>query len=144
MESKKVKKPKSKIRKIIEWVATGILGVIFVFAAACNISKLVTKTNDREGHAFGYYSFKVLTDSMEPVYPVDSVIIVHKEEPQKIVEEWNAIKDLKLDKEDERNINLSFVDAYAVTKPMIKHAIIMDIIAVAFVFMVITSLNLII
>ena len=112
MESKKVKKPKSKVRKIIEWVATGILGVVFVFAAACNISKLVTKTNDREGHAFGYYSFKVLTDSMEPVYPVDSVIIVHKEEPQKIVEEWNAIKDLKLDKEDERNINLSFVDAY--------------------------------
>ena len=60
MESKKVKKPKSKVRKIIEWVATGILGVVFVFAAACNISKLVTKTNDREGHAFGYYSFKVL------------------------------------------------------------------------------------
>lgn len=114
MESKKVKKPKSKARKIIEWVITIIFGIVFVFASACNISKLVTKTNDREGHAFGYYSFKVLTDSMEPVYPVDSVIIVHKEEPQKIVEQWNAIKDLKLDKEDERNINLSFVDSYTV------------------------------
>lgn len=112
MESKKVKKPKSKARKIIEWVATGILGAIFVFAAACNICKIATRTSEREGHAFGYYSFTVLTDSMEPVYPVDSVIIVHKEEPQKIVEQWNEIKDLKLDSQDKRNINLSFVDSY--------------------------------
>ena len=112
MESKKVKKPKSKVRKIIEWVATGILSVIFLFAAACNICKIATRTSEREGHAFGYYSFTVLTDSMEPVYPVDSVIIVHKEEPQKIVEQWNEIKDLKLDSQDKRNINLSFVDAY--------------------------------
>ncbi len=112
MESKKVKKPKSKVRKIIEWVATSILSVIFLFAAACNICKIATRTSEREGHAFGYYSFTVLTDSMEPVYPVDSVIIVHKEEPQKIVEQWNEIKDLKLDSQDKRNINLSFVDSY--------------------------------
>ncbi len=112
MKSKKVKKPKSKVRRIIEWVVTGILGVIFVFAAGCNISKVVTRSGNKEGHAFGFYSFKVLTDSMEPVYPVDSVIIVHKEDPKDIVEKWNAIKDLNLDKTDERNLNLSFIDSY--------------------------------
>ena len=112
MESKKVKKPKSKARKIIEWVATGILGAIFVFAAACNISKLATKTEKREGNAFGFYSFVVLTESMEPVYPVDSAIIVHKETAQSVVEQWNAIKDLTLDPQDSKNINLSFYDEY--------------------------------
>lgn len=114
MENKKVKKPKSKVRKIIEWIGTGILGVVFVFAAVCNVSKWITKGRNpyEKGDAFGYSSYIVLTDSMEPVYPVDSAIIAYKEKPEKIVEDFNKIKDLNLDKTDERNINLTFVDAY--------------------------------
>ena len=114
MENKKVKKPKSKARKIIEWVATGILGVVFLFASVCNISKWVTANGNDfgKGDAFGFSSYIVLTDSMEPVYPVDSAIITYKAKPEKIVEEFNEIKDLNLDKLDERNINLTFVDAY--------------------------------
>ena len=115
MENKKVKKPKSKVRKIIEWIGTGILGIVFLFAATCNIAKMVTSKKNAygKGDAFGYSSYIVLTKSMDPVYPVDSAIIAYKEKPQKIVDDFNAIKDLNLDGQDPRNINLTFVDAYS-------------------------------
>ena len=112
MESK-VKKPKSKARKIIEWIGTIILGIVFVFAAVCNIAKLTTRNEYGEGNAFGFSSYLVLTDSMEPLYPVDTAIITYKEKPEVIVEKWNEIKDLNLEPTDERNINLTFVDAYS-------------------------------
>ena len=111
MESK-VKKPKSKVRKIIEWVGTIILGIIFLFAAVCNIAKIATRNEYGEGNAFGYSSYVVLTDSMEPVYPVKTAIITYKEKPETILENWNAIKDLNLPSTDERCINLTFMDAY--------------------------------
>ena len=115
MENKKVKKPKSKVRKIIEWIGTGILGIVFVFASVCNVSKWITKGRNpyEKGDAFGYSSYIVLTKSMDPVYPVDSAIIAYKEKPQKIVDDFNKIKDLNLDGQDPRNINLTFVDAYS-------------------------------
>lgn len=114
MENKKVKKPKSKVRKIIEWIGTGILGAVFLFASVCNVSKWITANNNEygKGDAFGFSSYIVLTDSMEPLYPVDSAIITHKDKPQDIVDAFNEIKDLNLDKLDEKNINLTFVDAY--------------------------------
>ena len=111
MESK-VKKPKSKTRKIIEWIGTIVLGIVFLFAAVCNVAKIATKNEYGEGNAFGYSSYVVLTDSMEPVYPVKTAIITYKEKPEKILENWNAIKDLNLESTDERNINLTFMDAY--------------------------------
>ena len=115
MESKKVKRPKSKVRKIIEWIGTGILAVVFLFATSCNIAKFVTSKENPygEGNSFGFSSYLVLTGSMEPLYPEKSVIIAYKEDPQKIVDDFNKIKDLNLDKLDERNINLTFVDAYS-------------------------------
>ena len=115
MENKKVKKPKSKVRKIIEWIGTGILGVVFLFASVCNISKWITSQSDpyKKGNSFGYSSYIVLTESMDPVYPVNSAIITYKEKPEKIIEQFNEIKDLGLDEQDEKNINLTFVDAYS-------------------------------
>ena len=112
MKEKNVKKPKSKARKIIEWVAVGILSVIFCFAAVCNIAKAVSKNDYGKGNAFGYSSYVVLTDSMEPVYKVDDAIITYREDPAEVVKRWNEIKDLNLDKTDERNINMTFVDGY--------------------------------
>lgn len=108
----KVKKPKSKARKIIEWIGTAILGVIFVFAAVCNMANLLSRNEYGYGSSFGYSSYIVLTDSMEPTYKVNSSIITYKEKPEEILKQWNEIKDLNLEMTDERNINLTFVDAY--------------------------------
>ena len=113
----KVKKPKSKVRKIIEWVGTIILGIIFLFAAVCNVAKLASRNEYGEGNAFGYSSYVVLTDSMDPVYPVDTAIITYKEKPEVIIEKWNEIKDLGLEPTDEKNINITFMDAYSNASP---------------------------
>lgn len=109
-----VKKPKSKARKIIEWVATIILGLVFCFAAVCNIAKATSKNDYGYGSAFGYGAYNVLTDSMEPVYKVGTAIITYRDEPEEILKKWNEIKDLNLASDDERAINLTFVDAYSV------------------------------
>ena len=42
-KEKREKKPKSKARKIIEWVLTGIFLVIFAFAGIAQIDGLVNK-----------------------------------------------------------------------------------------------------
>lgn len=115
-EKEKVKKPKSKVRKILEWVGTGIIGVIFAFICACNICKLATSGDHfGNGNAFGYSNYVVLTNSMEPVYPVDTVIITYLEKPEEILKEWDEIKDLNLEVTDKRCINLTFFDNYTDT-----------------------------
>ena len=112
-DEKEVKKPKSKLRKILEWIATSIIGILFAFASICNVAKLLTAPDHYgNGNAFGFSNYVVLTDSMEPVYPVDSVIIAYLDKPQEIVNKWNEIKDLNLDPTDERCINLTFFDGY--------------------------------
>ena len=115
MKEKAVKKPKSKARKIIEWVALGIFGVVFAFIAACNASKIITKQSNAygQGNSFGYSSYVVLTDSMVPVYNVDDAIITYRESPEEVVKRWNEIKDLNLEPTDKRNINMTFVDGYS-------------------------------
>ena len=76
----KVKKPKSKARKIVEWVLFGIFGVLFAFVLAGNISGMIHKDeNYGQQIRFGYGSFIVLTTSMEPEIPKDSAIITYKE-----------------------------------------------------------------
>ena len=110
----KVKKPKGKVQKIIEWVGSAIIAVLFAFTAVCNFAKLLSRNEYGEGTSFGFSSFIVQTDSMEPVYPVDSAIITYKEDCEDIVKKWNEIKDLNLDPTDERCINLTFCDWYAV------------------------------
>ena len=109
---KQEKKPKSKLRKAIEWTGTALLGIVFAFVAVCNVAKLLTRNEYGQGTSFGYSSYVVLTNSMEPSYKVKTAIIAYKDDPQKICDMFDEIKDLNLEMDDERNINLTFFDAY--------------------------------
>lgn len=109
---KQEKKPKSKLRKAIEWTGTALLGIVFAFVAVCNVAKLLTRNEYGLGTSFGYSSYVVLTNSMEPSYKVKTAIIAYKDDPQKICDMFDEIKDLNLEMDDERNINLTFFDAY--------------------------------
>ena len=88
-EQTKVKKPKSKTRKIVEWVLFGIFGVLFAFVLAGNISGMIHKDeNYGQQIRFGYGSFIVLTTSMEPEIKKDSAIITYKESPESFVDRF--------------------------------------------------------
>ena len=65
--AEKTKKPKSKARKIIEWVLFGIFGFACAVVLAANISAMVNKKkNYGQSIRFGVGSFVILTNSMEP------------------------------------------------------------------------------
>ena len=82
-DTKKVKK--SKLRKTLEWIFLSIFGVFFVvifgFQIVGNITK---KDNFGVPNVLGTQIMMVLTDSMEPDYKVDDMIIVQKISPEKI------------------------------------------------------------
>ena len=109
-EKKKVtKKPKSKARKIIEWVLTGIFGVVFLILAIGYIDGLAHKGEHyNQMIKFGYATFVVQTDSMEKdadfkkVYGVKTAIITHLDSPEKIYKDYLANK----------TIDVTFYDAY--------------------------------
>ena len=108
-EKKKVKKPKSKARKIIEWVLTGIFGVFFIILGIGQIDGMVHK-KDHYGQMlkFGYGTFVVQTDSMErdankkKVYGVKSALITHLDNPEKIYKDFSAGK----------TVDVTFFDCY--------------------------------
>ena len=88
---KREKKPKSKARRIIEWVGFGILGCVFTFALIAQIDAMVHKDeNWGQQLRFGVGSFVVKTNSMEPEYKVGSAIITYKKNPTEIFNQWNA------------------------------------------------------
>ena len=68
-KDKKGKKKKSKARVIIEWILTGLFGVLFVTVLVGQIDGMI-HANDHYGQQIrlGFGSFVVLTDSMEPEY----------------------------------------------------------------------------
>ena len=75
----KNKKPKSKARKIIEWILTGLFAVIFVFFGVMTIVGQVTKKDNFNVPKYGDYQvLEVLTDSMDPVYGEKSAVFVKK------------------------------------------------------------------
>lgn len=108
-EKKKAeKKPKSKARKIVEWVLTGIFGVLFIFLAIGFIDGMVHK-KDHFGQnlKFGYGTFVVETDSMEKqyvsetgsykkVYGVKSALITHLDSISTIVSDFEKGKNVDL------------------------------------------------
>ena len=112
-KEKKEKKPKSKARKIIEWVLTGLFLVVFAVAGIAQIDGLVNK-NKHYGQQirFGYATFVVKTESMEPKYMVDSAIITYLEDADKIYERYQKNED----------IDVTFYDVYTAeteyTKPL--------------------------
>lgn len=89
VKEKRVKKPKSKARKIIEWVFTGIFLAIFGFVMAAQIDGMVHKKDHYDQQIrFGYGTFMVKTDSMKPVYGIDTALITYLEDPEKIYDRF--------------------------------------------------------
>ena len=107
-ENKKVKKPKSKVRKIVEWVLTGIFFIAFGLFAAGQIDGMVHKSeNYGQTISFGFGSFVILTDSMEPDYMTDSAIITYREDLTKVYERYQeSLKD------DSITIDITFMDVF--------------------------------
>ena len=112
-KEKREKKPKSKARKIIEWVLTGLFLVLFAIAGVAQIDGLVNK-NKHYGQQIrlGYATFVVKTESMEPKYMVDSAIITYLEDADKIYERYQNNED----------VDVTFYDVYTAeteyTKPL--------------------------
>ena len=78
-DGKKKKKPKSKARKIAEWVITIVFAGLFVFAGIGQIDAMIhKKENFNQNLPYGYGAMIIRTDSMEPEYKVKSAIITHK------------------------------------------------------------------
>ena len=95
MFGKKNGKPKSKTRKIIEWVLTGIFAAAIV---GVGVLQIVNKTSKNQ-NVFGSQFQKVLTDSMSPTYKVNDIIFIDtKVNPA----------DLKAKVDAGKNVDLSF------------------------------------
>ncbi|NLB48731.1 MAG: hypothetical protein GX813_02690 [Erysipelotrichia bacterium] len=108
---KKNKKPKSKLRKTIEWVFTGIFIALFLVVFAGQIDGMIHKGEHyNQDIRFGFATFIVETNSMEPDYKVDSAIITFLEDPQKIYERY----------QNGETIDLTFMDAYGANTPYTK------------------------
>ena len=111
-KEKRVKKPKSKVRKIIEWVLTGLFLAFFGLIMVGQIDGMVHK-NDHYGQQIrlGYATFVVQTDSMEPEIKQDSAIVTYLDTPEQIVERFKKGE----------TVDVTFIDGYNVddenTKP---------------------------
>ena len=89
VKEKRVKKPKSKARKIVEWILTGIFLALFAFVMAGQIDGMVHKKDHyNQQIRFGYGTFMVKTDSMKPVYGIDTALITYNEDPEKILKRF--------------------------------------------------------
>ena len=85
--AEEVKKPKSKARKIIEWILFGIFGLVGGFILVANISSMIhKKDNYGQSIRFGMGTFVVLTTSMEPDIGKDTMIVTFKEDVSKFEE----------------------------------------------------------
>lgn len=88
-EEKPKKKKKSLARRIVGWVLYGVFGAFFVFVIAGNISGEVNKkANFGQSIRFGYGSFIIQTNSMEPDIAVDSAIITHKDSLESVYQTY--------------------------------------------------------
>ena len=106
----KEKKPKSKVRKIIEWVLTGIVATIFLVVAIGQITGMMNRdANYGQSLPYGFGNFVVQTDSMEPEYPVGTAIVTHKDDPADIYAQWEKINHSTT---KESHIDMTFFDNY--------------------------------
>ena len=102
-KEKRVKKPKGKVRRIIEWVLTGIFLAFFAVVLVGQIDGMVHK-DDHYGQQIrlGYATFVVQTDSMEPEIMQNSAIVTHLDTPEQIVERFNKGE----------KVDVTFIDGY--------------------------------
>ena len=88
--TKKVKKPKSKVRKILEWVFTGIFVALFAFFAVGQVTGMIhKKDNYNQTLTYDYGAFVIQTNSMEPEYKVKTAIITHKDSAESIAKRFD-------------------------------------------------------
>lgn len=73
-KEKKPRKPKSKARKIIDWVITGVFATLLVGVV---VVQIINKTSHGQ-FTLGPQYQRVLTDSMSPVYKINDIITVEK------------------------------------------------------------------
>ena len=86
-KKKKAKKPKSKARKIVEWVFTGIFLVLFAVLGIAQIDGMVHKKDHCDQMIrFGYGTFVVKTESMEPLYKKNCAIVTHLDSAKSLYE----------------------------------------------------------
>ena len=89
-KEKKEKKPKSKVRRILEWVITGIFVALFAFFAIGQLTGIIhKKENYNQTLTYGYGAFVIQTNSMEPEYKVKTAIITHKDSAESIVKKFD-------------------------------------------------------
>ena len=85
----KEKKKKSKLRNTIEWILTGLFAVLFLISSIGQINGLMNRSKHYgEMIRFGYGSFYVLTDSMDPVYKKKTAIITYLEDSDTIYKRY--------------------------------------------------------
>ena len=90
-EPTKKKRPKSKARKIIEWVLVGIFLAIAAVIGAGQIDGMVHKDQYYgQSIRFGVGSFYVLTNSMQGVYDEGTAIITYREDVGKIYSDFKS------------------------------------------------------
>ena len=88
---KKTKKPKSKVRKILEWVGTVLFAGLFVFFAVGQVMGMIhRKDNYNQTLTYDYGAFVIQTNSMEPEYKVKTAIITHKDSVESIVKKFDS------------------------------------------------------
>lgn len=86
VEDPKEGKKKSKLRKIIDWVITCVFGVLIVCSVGFTIYVKSNENTGKNAYLFDCLFPVVLTDSMCPDYPVDTVLVVKKVDPSTIKE----------------------------------------------------------
>ncbi len=94
-KEKTPKKPKSKARKITDWVVTGVFATLLV---GVGVIQIINKTSKNQ-FALGPKYQKVLTDSMSPVYKVNDIIVIEKTTPESLYKRVN---------EKHEDVDLSF------------------------------------
>ena len=97
-ENKKAqKKPKSKARKITEWVLTGLFLVIFAILGIAQIDGMVhKKDHHNQMLKFGYGTFVVQTGSMEPSYKKGDALVTKLQSADTIYKDFQAGKNVDL------------------------------------------------
>jgi len=116
-KEEEVKKPKSKVRKIIGWVLTGIFFAFFAVFAAGQIDGMIHKSeNYGQTISFGFGSFVILTDSMEPDYMTNSAIITHRDSLESVYDRYQkSLTDSTI------KIDMTFMDVYQTYVKPLNH-----------------------
>jgi len=73
-----------KIKKVVLKILSALSIVIIVLAVIVLVFMLLSKSSDKQPNIFGYMAFRVVTGSMEPEYPVDTMVIVKEVNPEEL------------------------------------------------------------